>query len=134
MLKDLDHIGIVVDDLEKAISMYTSVFGFSFRGCERVDAQGMEIATVELDNLKVELLCATSDSSILSNFLNKRGPGVHHLAYRVDDIRGSLAEIKRTGVRLIDEHPRPGGDGNLIAFLHPKDTGGVLIEFCEKQK
>jgi methylmalonyl-CoA/ethylmalonyl-CoA epimerase len=134
MLKELDHIGVVVEDLENAISMYTSLFGFSFRSRERVDAQSMEIATVELGTLKIELLHSTSDSGVLSNFLSKRGPGVHHLAYRVEDINGSLSKMKKAAIRLIDEHPRAGSDNNLIAFLHPKDTGGVLVELCEKQE
>jgi methylmalonyl-CoA/ethylmalonyl-CoA epimerase len=133
MLNELDHIGIVVEDLEKSISMYTSVFGFTLRGKERIDDQSMEIATVKLGTLKIELLHSTSKSSVLSKFLDKRGPGVHHLAYQVNNIESALSQVRNAGIRLIDEQPRKGGDNNLIAFLHPKDTGGVLVEFCENQ-
>jgi len=131
MLNELDHIGIVVEDVEEAISMYTALFGFDLRGRERVEVQGMEIATVVLGDLKVELLHSISDTGVLSGFLAKRGPGVHHLAYRVHDIERSLETVKDAGIRLIDERPRQGSDDALIAFLHPKDTGGVLVEFCE---
>lgn len=133
MLNELDHVGIVVGDLEEAIRMYTTLFGFSLRGRERVETQGMEIATVVLGSLKVELLHSTSETGALSSFLTKRGPGVHHLAYRVRDIERSLSAMKDAGIRLIDERPRPGSDNALVAFLHPKDTGGVLIEFCEQR-
>ncbi len=133
MLKELDHIGVVVEDIEEAISLYTGLLGFALRGRERVEAQGMEIASVVLEGFKVELLHSISETGVLSGFLAKRGPGVHHLAFRVSDIERSLSALRQAGIRLIDERPRPGSDDTLIAFLRPKDTGGVLIELCEQR-
>ncbi len=133
MFKELDHIGVVVADLEEALSMYTGLLGFTLQGREQVPARGMEIASVVLGSLKVELLHSISETGVLSSFLAKRGPGVHHLAFRVQDIGRSLSALEEAGIRPIDERPRPGSDDTLIAFLRPKDTGGVLIELCEQR-
>ena len=132
MVKELDHIGIVVEDLEEAVCLYTGLLGFTLQGRERVETQGMEIASLVLGSLKVELLHSISETGVLAGFLAKRGPGVHHLAFRVEGIEQSLSAARGAGIGLIDERPRPGGDNALIAFLRPKDTGGVLIEFCEQ--
>jgi methylmalonyl-CoA/ethylmalonyl-CoA epimerase len=94
----------------------------------------MQIATVKLGTLNVELLESTSEQGVLAKFLKKRGPGVHHIAYAVTDIKKSLQELSRAGLRLIDTEPRIGSDNALIAFAHPKDTGGVLVELCQKQE
>ncbi len=133
MFKELDHIGVVVADMEEALSLYTGLLGFTLQGREQVPAQGMEIASVVLGSLKVELLHSISETGVLSSFLAKRGPGVHHLAFRVRDIGRSLSTLEEAGIRPIDERPRPGSDDTLIAFLRPKDTGGVLIELCEQR-
>jgi methylmalonyl-CoA/ethylmalonyl-CoA epimerase len=130
MLKNLDHIGIVVDDLDKAVEQYTKLFGFRCTEIEEVPAQGMRIASVTLDRLTVELMESTSDTGVLAPFHRKRGAGIHHLAYAVEDIRGVLKTLTEQGLRLIDREPRRGGGNHWIAFLHPKDTGNILMEVC----
>ena len=134
MLKHLDHIGIVVDDLEAAIAQYTTVFGFALHQRDDVPSQGMRTATLTLAGTAVELMQSTSPSGVLARFREKRGTGVHHLAYQVEDIAAALQALRQSGVALVDSEPRKGGGGNLIAFLHPKDTGGVLMELCQPEQ
>lgn len=133
MLRKLDHIGIVVQDLDSTVSMYTGLFGFSLKERERLEAQGMEIGLLTLGDLTVELMESIADDGTVASFLNKRGPGVHHLAYEVRDIRQAMRRLQEAGINLIDREPRVGGENALIAFLHPRDTDRVLIEICEKQ-
>ncbi|MCX6377027.1 MAG: methylmalonyl-CoA epimerase [Armatimonadetes bacterium] len=134
MLKNLDHIGIVVEDLDAAVAQYTAVFGFSLHEVTDQRAQGMRIASLRLGELVVELMESTSPEGVLAAFREKRGTGVHHLAYRVSDIHGDLRLLQERGIKAIDNEPRRGGGGNLIAFLHPKDTGGVLMELCQPER
>lgn len=127
----LDHLGIAVLNIDAALAEYQKNFGFVLDSREIISSQRVEVAFIRLPNTLIELLAPQDDSSPLAKFLAKRGPGLHHICYRVEDIRAELARLKGAGVQLIDEVPRPGAHHTEIAFLHPKSTGGVLTELCE---
>lgn len=127
----IDHVAIVVNDLEGAVALYTQTLGFEQIYRETVADQGIEAVGLRAGNSVIELLRPLSNDSPVARFRGDAESRLHHTAYRVDDIVAALAEYKRKGVRLIDETPRNGAHGNLIAFLHPKSTGGVLIELCQ---
>lgn len=128
----LDHVAIVVRDLEAALELYTQTLGFSPVYREIVADQGVEAAGVRSGDAVIELLRPLSEDSPIARFRGDAATRLHHTAYRVADIRAELARLKAAGVRLIDEEPRRGAHGNTIAFLHPKSTGGVLIELCQR--
>ena len=127
----VDHIAIVVGDLEQTLRLYTQTLGFREVYRETIADQGVEAVGLEAGESVIELLRPLDADSAIARFLGSSPSKLHHTAYRVDDISTKLAELKRQGVRLIDERPRKGAHGNLIAFLHPKSTGGVLIELCQ---
>lgn len=129
--KKLNHIGIAVQSIESALPFYRDVLGMTFEGTEVVTEQKVQVAFLAVGESRIELLEATAADSPVAKFLEKNGEGVHHLAYQVDDLAATLAALKAKGVRLIDETPRRGAHGTLIAFLHPKATGGVLTELCQ---
>ncbi|MFC1683640.1 methylmalonyl-CoA epimerase [Candidatus Zixiibacteriota bacterium] len=131
MLKKLEHIGIAVADLDAAVGMYRDALGLEPDQVLEVPERGMKIAFFTIGEIQLELLASSRQGSDIGNFLEKRGPGMHHLAFLVDDVAAALENLKEKGVRLIDEEPKRGGRGNKIAFLHPKATGGVLVELCE---
>jgi len=131
MTKKINHIGIAVKNLENAIPLYRDQLGMKFEGSEEVTEQKVRVAFLQIGESRVELLEPTSPDSPVAKFLEKNGEGIHHLAYEVEDINSALADLKRKEVRLIDEQPRHGAHGSLIAFLHPKATGGVLTEICQ---
>ena len=131
MLKKINHIGIAVKSLENSIPFYRDQLGMSFEGTEEVAEQKVKVAFLQIGESRIELLEPTTDDSPIAKFLEKKGEGVHHMAYEVDDVEAALAEMKQQGVRLIDETPRHGAHNSLIAFLHPKTTGGVLTEICQ---
>jgi methylmalonyl-CoA/ethylmalonyl-CoA epimerase len=128
----IDHIGIATNGIDEAASVYCGVLGLSVAETEEVPAQKVRVAMLPLGESRIELLEATSDDSPISKFLAKRGPGIHHVALRVQNIRTALADLKTKGFRLIDEEPRAGAGGCLVAFIHPSSTGGVLIELIER--
>ncbi|HEY5339975.1 MAG TPA: methylmalonyl-CoA epimerase [Candidatus Aquilonibacter sp.] len=128
----IDHIAIVVKDLDATITLYTQTLGFRQVYRETVADQGIEAVGLEAGDSVIELLRPLDESSPIARFRGEAQTKLHHTAYRVADIEAALAEYKAKGVRLIDERPRRGAHGNLIAFLHPKSTGGVLIELCQK--
>ncbi len=134
----LSHIGIAVRDLGKAESLYRTLLGDGPIHHEEVADQAVRIASFDLDGssvgARIELTEPIGENSPISKFLAKRGEGIHHLAFEVDDVAAELAHLKSEGIELIDEIPRMGSHGMLIAFLHPKSTGGVLIEICQKVK
>ena len=132
MLRKLEHVGIAVSDLDEALKFYRQALGLDPDEVLEVPERGMKIAFFTLGDVHLELLASTREGSDIGNFLKKRGPGLHHLAFLVDDVAQALGHLKEKGVRLIDETPKRGGRGNRIAFVHPKATGGVLIELCEK--
>ena len=127
----IDHIGIATNGIEDAASIYRDALGVYVTETEEVPGQKVRVAMLPIGESRLELLEATSADSPISKFLAKRGPGIHHLALRVDDIRAALADLKSKGARLIDEEPRAGAGGCLVAFVHPSSTGGVLIELVE---
>jgi methylmalonyl-CoA/ethylmalonyl-CoA epimerase len=124
----LDHIGIAVSDLAAALGFYRDGLGLEVEGSEEVPAQRVRAHFLKVGASTLELLEATSADSPIARYLGKRGPGLHHVTLRVDDIAAVLAELKARGVRLIDEQPRPGAEGALVAFVHPASTHGVLVE------
>ncbi len=129
----LDHLGIATKDLDIALAFWQAALGLELIGTEEVADQGVRVAMLPVGESRVELLEPTSADSPVAKFLDKRGPGLHHVALRVSNIRETLAGLKRQGARLIDEEPRVGADGCLIAFVHPSSSGGVLLELVEHQ-
>lgn len=127
----IDHIGIATNGIEEAAAAYRDALGIQVTETEEVSGQRVRVAMLPIGESRIELLEATSADSPISKFLAKRGPGIHHIALRVDDIRARLADLKSKGARLIDEEPRTGAGGCLVAFIHPSSTGGVLIELVE---
>jgi methylmalonyl-CoA/ethylmalonyl-CoA epimerase len=131
MLTKINHIGIAVHSLDTSIPFYRDQLGMTFEGTEVVAEQKVKVAFFLVGESRIELLEATADDSPVAKFLAKNGEGIHHMAYEVDDIVATLERLKADGVRLIDEAPRKGAHKSLIAFLHPKVTGGVLTEICQ---
>lgn len=130
-LSHIEHIGIAVSSLEEAIPYYENTLGLKCYAVEEVKDQKVKTAFFKIGQTKIELLESTDPEGPIGKFLEKRGQGVHHMAFAVNDLEKNLAEAKENGVRLIDEKPRKGAEGLDIAFLHPKSTLGVLTEFCE---
>jgi len=129
----IDHVAIVVRDLEATIALYIGTLGFEQIYREVVADQGIEAVGLRAGDSVIELLRPLSEDSPIAKYRGEADTKLHHTAYRVDDIAAKLAELKGKGVRLIDEIPRKGAHGNTIAFLHPKSTGGVLIELCQPE-
>jgi methylmalonyl-CoA epimerase len=128
-LLEVHHLGIAVDDLEAAIERYRVLFGAAVERRERVEDQGVEAASLHVGASRVELLASLGPDTPVGKFLAKRGPGMHHVAFAVEDVARELARLKAEGVQLIDEEPRRGMFGLQVAFVHPEATGGVLAEF-----
>jgi methylmalonyl-CoA/ethylmalonyl-CoA epimerase len=131
MFGRIDHIGVAVEDLDGAIALYETSFEMELVHRETVDSQGVEAVLLDVGDGHVELLSPLGPDTAVGKFLAKNGPGMHHVAYAVDDIDATLPRLTAAGIRLIDEEPRIGIGGSRIAFLHPKSTGGVLTELVE---
>jgi methylmalonyl-CoA epimerase len=131
---EIDHVAIVVKDLDAAVRLYTQTLGFKEIYREIVADQGVEAVGLQAGGSVIELLRPLDGQSPIAKYRGDADSRLHHTAYRVDDIQTKLRELKARGVRLIDEQPRNGAHGNLIAFLHPKSTAGVLIELCQPRK
>lgn len=129
----VDHIGIAVKDLEQAKKFYTEVLGMTAAGEEVVEQQKVKVCFIPCGDSEVELLESTSPDGPIAKFIEKNGEGIQHLAIRVDDIKATLEDLKAKGVRLIDQEPRYGAGGASIAFVHPKATGGILLELSERK-
>ncbi len=127
----IDHLGIATRGLDEAIAFWRDALGLEVVATEEVAEQGVRVAMLPIGETRVELLEPTSESSPVAKFLEKRGAGVHHIAVRVEDIRATLARLKEQGLRLIDEVPRTGAGGCLVAFVHPSSAQGVLLELVE---
>ncbi len=132
-LNKIEHIGIAVKSIEESLKYYEGILGLKCYAIEEVVEQKVKTAFLKIGETKIELLEATSDDSAIAKFIEKRGEGVQHIAFGVNGIENVLSEVKEKGIRVIDEKPRKGAEGLDIAFLHPKSTGGVLTEFCEKK-
>ncbi len=128
----IDHIGIATRGIDETAKFWCEALALDITETEEVVEQKVRVAMLAIGESHIELLEATSDDSPISKFLEKRGPGIHHIAVRVDDIRGALAKLKRNRARLIDEEPRMGVGGCLVAFVHPSSTGGVLLELVQQ--
>ncbi len=128
----VDHIGIAVNSIENGKNFWSDILGLDFEGDETVAAQKVKTAFFPVGESEVELLESTAPDGPIARFIEKKGEGIQHVAFRVDNIEAALAELKEKGVRLIDETPRKGAGGAKIAFLHPKATSGVLVELCER--
>ena len=131
MLDAIDHIGIAVSDLDASVERYRSTFGVEPTYRERVPSQGVEEVLFDVGGSFIQLLGALGPETPVGRFLERRGEGVHHVAYRVADVAVALEELRGRGVRLIDETPRAGSRGTTIAFVHPASVGGVLVELVE---
>lgn len=132
MIKKIDHIGIAVRDLNKAIELYESLLGLKVTNTEVVEEQKVKVAFLPTGDSEVELLESISPDGPIAKYIEKNGEGIQHIAFRVDNLEERLAELKSRSVRLIDEKPRRGAGGARIAFLHPQSTFGTLIELCER--
>ena len=131
MILDIDHMGIAVDDLEGSVERYRRTLGVEPSHRERVEDQGVEEVLFPAGTSFIQLLGSLGADTPVGRFLATRGPGMHHVAYRVDDVAAALERLRGQGVRLVDEVPRRGSRNTLIAFVHPKEMGGVLIELVQ---
>ena len=127
----INHLGIAVSSLEDALQFWRDGLGLKLHEIEVVEDQGVRVAMLPLGASRIELLEATGTETPVGKFIAKRGPGIHHLCVQVEDIRAQLADLKARGIRLIDETPRLGAGGMLVAFVHPASTGGVLLELTQ---
>lgn len=130
----IDHIGIAVKDLESAIKTYEAILHTTCDKREFVESEMVETAFFQTGESKVELLGATSDESVIAKYVEKKGEGLHHVAFEVSDIYAELERLKKEGFTILNEKPKQGADRKLIAFVHPKETNGVLIELCQSMK
>jgi methylmalonyl-CoA/ethylmalonyl-CoA epimerase len=131
MLSAIDHVGVAVEDLEAALAVYTGLLGLPLVHRETVSEQGVEAALLDVGESHVELLQPLGPDTGVGKFLARRGPGLHHVAYRVADVEQTLAQLSQAGMRLIDERPRTGIRGSRVAFVHPTSAGGVLTEIVQ---
>lgn len=134
MLGKIEHLGIAVKDIKAANELYTKLLGRAPYKEEAVESEGVITSFFMAGENKIELLQATSGDSAIAKFIEKRGEGIHHIAFDVEDIEEEISRLQSEGFVLINEAPKPGADNKLIAFLHPKSTNGVLIELCQERK
>lgn len=130
----IDHIGIAVKDLEQAIDTYSKILNTSCNKRETVESEKVETAFFQTGESKLELLGATEPDSVINTFIEKRGEGIHHVAFEVSDIHSEINRLKNEGFKLLNETPKKGADNKLVAFLHPKGNHGVLVELCQSIK
>jgi methylmalonyl-CoA/ethylmalonyl-CoA epimerase len=128
----IDHLGIAVNSIDEGKKFWSDIMGLAFEGAETVAEQKVTTAFFPVSESEVELLESTAPDGPVAKYIEKRGAGIQHVAFRVENIDAALAELKEKGVKLIDQEPRIGAGGAKIAFLHPKATGGVLVELCER--
>lgn len=132
MIQKLDHIGIAVSNLDEALKLYSEVLGLKLTGTEVVEEQKVRVAFLPVGDTEVELLESTSPDGPIAKFIEAKGQGIQHMAFKVDNIEEAIEEMKAKGMRMIDEKPRYGAGGAKIAFMHPKSSNGVLIELSER--
>ena len=134
MVEKIDHIGIAVKSIKETSELLSNILGLKVAGEEIVEEQKVKVAFLPLGDSELELLESTSAEGPIARFIEKKGEGIQHIAFRVNNIEEVLEKLKKGGVRLIDEKPRYGAGGAKIAFLHPKSTNGILVELCERDK
>jgi methylmalonyl-CoA/ethylmalonyl-CoA epimerase len=127
----VDQIAIAVEDLDEALALFERAFGLRSSSRERVESDGVEEAMLDVGGVRIQLIASTRPDSPVDRFLARRGPGLHHLGFGVRSVDAALDHLRAEGVELIDERPRPGGGGHTVAFVHPRGTGGVLVELVE---
>ncbi|MGE7978960.1 methylmalonyl-CoA epimerase [Psychrobacillus sp. NPDC093200] len=133
-MEKVDHIGIAVRSLENSLPYYTDILGLKLIHIEEVDSEKVRVAFIDSGNVKIELLQPIDETSTIHTFIEKRGEGIHHVAFGVKNIQERLDELKEKGIRLIQETPKRGAGGAEVAFIHPKSSGGVLYELCDKSR
>jgi methylmalonyl-CoA/ethylmalonyl-CoA epimerase len=131
-MKKIEHIGIAVKDLKKSNEIFAAIFGKPYYKTEEVESEGVNTSFFEVGPNKIELLEGTNENSPISKFIEKKGEGVHHIAFAVDDIISEVERLKKAGFVVLNEIPKKGADNKLVVFLHPKSTNGVLIELCQE--
>lgn len=134
MIKKIEHIGIAVKDLNNSNTLFKKLFGNEHYKIETVESEGVSTSFFMLGETKIELVASTSENSSIAKFIEKKGEGIHHIAYAVDDIVVEMERLKKEGFELINQQPKDGADNKLICFLHPKSTNGVLVELCQEKK
>lgn len=134
MIKKIEHIGIAVNNIQQSNDLFKKLFGKEHYKIETVESEGVSTSFFMIGETKIELLEATNETSAISKFIEKKGEGIHHIAYEVDNIESEMARLKQEGFELINQTPKDGADNKRICFLHPKTTNGVLIELCEEKK
>lgn len=132
-MRKIEHLGIAVKDLSKASKLYESLLGKASYKTEKVESEGVTTQFFQLGESKIELLEATNPDSPIAKFIEKKGEGIHHIAFDVADIEAEIKRLKAEGFDLIHQTPKDGADNKLIAFLHPKSSGGVLVELCQER-
>tara|TARA_R110000765_G_scaffold152936_6_gene255755 strand:- start:383 stop:784 length:402 start_codon:yes stop_codon:yes gene_type:complete len=133
-MQKIEHIGIAVKDLEASNELYRKLLGVAHYKIEEVASENVKTSFFNVGDSKIELLESTDENSAIAKFLSKKGEGIHHIAYGVSDIYAEIERLKTEGFVFINETPKPGADNKLVAFLHPKSAGGVLIELCQDMK
>jgi len=132
-MKKIEHIGIVVEDMAKAEKIFSTIFGKNAYKWEEVISESVKTTFFKIGESKIELVSATNTESPIAKFLEKNREGMHHIAFAVEDIEKEMERLKKEGIRLLNDSPKTGADNQLICFLHPKDTSGVLIELCQEK-
>lgn len=133
-MRKIEHLGIAVKDIEAASKMYEALLGKASYKTEKVESEGVSTMFFEIGESKIELLEASNPDSPIAKFIEKRGEGIHHIAYDVENIYTEIDRLKEAGFQMIHETPKEGADNKLIAFLHPKSSGGVLVELCQEKE
>ncbi len=133
-MKKIEHIGIAVSNLDKANDIYSNILGVEPYKNETVETEGVITSFFKCDNIKIELLQGVTTNNAISKFIEKRGEGIHHIAFEVKNIKSEIKRLKNLGFKIINETPKKGADNKLICFVHPKDTNHVLIELCQTIK
>ena len=132
-MKKVDHIGIAVKSLDATLPFYTDILGFTCTAIEEVASEYVRVAFLDANNVKIELLESLNPQSAIAKFIEKRGEGIHHIAFGVESIESRIEELKQKGIRMINDSPKQGAGGAMVAFMHPKSGQGVLYELCEKK-
>ena len=133
-MKKIEHIGIAVQNIEASNKLFAKIFGKPPFKSEKVKSEGVVTSFFEIGDSKIELVAATTEQSPIFKYLEKRGGGMHHVAFAVEDIQKEMIRLKQEGIRLLNESPKVGADNKIICFLHPQDTNGVLVELCQEIK
>jgi|SRR5680860_1019670 len=133
-MNKIEHIGIAVRNLEEANKTYKAILGVASYKTEKVESEGVDTSFFRVGDSKIELLAATNPESPIAKFLEKRGEGIHHLAFNVEDIQAEIERLKGEGFVLLNDFPKSGADNKLVAFMHPKSANGVLVELCQEKR